>query len=334
MKDFNLPTNVVFEHDEVNTTYGKFIAKPFERGFATTIGNSLRRTLLSSIPGSAIVAIKIHGVHHEFSTIPGVVEDTTDLIINLKNVRIKLADDIEKKVIHIEKKGSGKLLAKELETDSSVKILNPQAYIATLNNNAHLVMDIQINRGRGYVPSEELKEIVEEDPNIIVVDAIFSPILKVNYKIDNIRLGQKIDYEKLILELWTDGSITPDNAMAQAGKILKEHFNRFLNFVDNEELIQLEDKPKQETNDEIIDKILSTPVEELELSVRASNCLSNTKIKSIGELIKLKEEDLMEMKNFGKKSADELKDKLKNYGLWLGMKPEDLKNIKIKKEKE
>ncbi len=195
-------------------------------------------------------------------------------------------------------------------------------------------MDIQINRGRGYVPSEELKELIEDDPHIIVIDAIFSPIIKVDYKIDNVRIGQKIDYERLTLELWTDGSITPDNAMAQAGKILKEHFNRFLNFVDNEELIMVDDKPNSESSDESIQKILNTPVEELELSVRAGNCLSNTKIKTIGELIKLKEEDLMNMKNFGKKSADELKEKLEQYGLWLGMKDEDLKNIKIKKEKE
>lgn len=332
LKDFNLPGNVVFEHEEVNPNYGRFLAKPFERGFATTIGNSLRRTLLSSIPGAAIVAIKIHGVPHEFSTIPGIMEDTTDLIINLKGVRLKLADDVEKKMIHIEKKGSGKFTGKDLEIDSAIKVLNPGIHIATLNNNANFVVDIQINRGRGYMPSDELKEMVEDEPGIIIVDAIFSPILKVNYKIDNIRIGQKIDYEKLVMEVWTDGSMTPDDALAQAGKLLKDHFNKFLNFVDKEELPPLEEKPKEASNEEMIQKILNTPVEELELSVRASNCLNSSKIKTIGELIKMREEELMQMKNFGKKSADELKEKLKQYGLWLGMKEEDLKNIKISKE--
>lgn len=332
LKDFNLPGSVVFEHDEVNPTYGKFLAKPFERGFATTIGNSLRRTLLSSIPGAAIVAVKVHGVHHEFSTVPGIVEDTTDLMINLKSVRVKLADDVDKKVIHIEKKGGGKLLGKDLEVDSAIKVLNPNIHIATLNNNAHLVMDVQITRGRGYMPSEELRELVEDETGVIVLDAIFTPILKVNYKIENIRLGQKIDYEKLVLEVWTDGSITPDDAVSQAGKILKDHFNQFLNFVDSEEIVAVDDKPKEASDEEMIQKILGTPVEELELSVRASNCLNNSKIKTIGELIKMREEELMQMKNFGKKSADELKEKLKQYGLWLGMKDEDLKSIKTGKE--
>lgn len=333
LKDFKLPGGVVFEHEEVKPDYGRFIAKPFEKGFAVTVGNSLRRTLLSSIPGSAIVAVKIDGVAHEFSTIPGVIEDTTDLLINLKKVRIQLAENVDKKLIHVEKKGAGEFLAKDLDVDSEVKILNPDFYIATLNKTGAVSMDLQIERGRGYIPSDELKDRIDEDEvDVILMDAIFTPVIKVNYRVENIRVGQRIDFEKLILEVWTDGTIKPDDSVAYAGKILKDHFNRFLNFVDNEELIVEEEKPKEEKPDqELIQKILDTPVEELELSVRASNCLNQSKIKTIGQLVRITEEEMMNMKNFGKKSSDELKMKLNQYGLWMGMSDEELKNAKIKK---
>ena len=210
--------------------------------------------------------------------------------------------------------------------------MNPNHYIATLNKNADLVMDIQINRGRGYIPSEELKSTTEENVNIITLDAVFSPVTKVNYKIENVRIGQRIDYEKLILEVWTDSTITPDDALAQAAKILKDHFVKFFNFTEEEEELIIEEKPKEkEFDEELLQKILNTPVEELELSVRASHCLENSKIKTINELIRISEDDMMQMKNFGKKSADELKQKLSQYGLWLGMTDEDLKRVKIKK---
>jgi len=333
LKDFKLPGGVIFEHEEVKADYGRFIAKPFEKGFAVTIGNSLRRALLSSIPGSAIVAAKIDGVSHEFSTIPGVMEDTTDILINMKKVRIKLADNVEKKIIHIEKKGPGELLAKDLNVDADIEILNPDFYLASLSKTGSISMDLQIEHGRGYVPSEDLKDRIEDDDvSIILLDAIFTPVIKVNYKVENIRVGQRIDFEKLVLEVWTDGTIKPDDAVSFAAKILKDHFSKFLNFVDNEELLVKEEKPKEEKPDqELILKVLSTPVEELELSVRASNCLSQSKIKTIGQLIKITEEEMMNMKNFGKKSSDELKVKLQQYGLWMGMTDEDLESIKIKK---
>jgi len=333
LKDFKVPAGVVFEQEEVRKDYGRFIAKPFERGFAVTIGNSLRRTLLSSIPGTAIVAIKFDGVSHEFSTIPGVVEDVTDIIINMKKVQVKLSDEVDKKVIHVEKKGPGKLTGKDLNVDAEVEIINQDCFIATLNKEASISMDIQIERGRGYVPSEELKDRVnKEDIDTILVDAIFTPIHKVNYRVENVSVGQRTDYEKLILELWTDGTIKADDAVAYAAKILKDHFSKFLNFVDNEEIISEEEKPKEEEPDqELIMKVLNTPVEELELSVRASNCLDQSKIKTIGQLVKITEDEMMNMKNFGKKSADELKLKLAQYGLWLGMTEEEINNVKIKK---
>ncbi len=333
LKDFKLPGGVVFEQEEVKKDYGRFVAKPFEKGFAITIGNSLRRALLASIPGSAIVAARIEGVTHEFSTIPGILEDTTDLFINLKRVRIKLADNVDKKVIHIEKKGPGELLAKDLNVDADVEILNPDYYIAALNKAGSISMDLQIEHGRGYIPSEELNDRVEgDDVSIILLDAIFTPVIKVNYRVENMRVGQRIDFEKLILEVWTDGTIQPDDAVAYAAKILKDHFNKFLNFVDNEELIVEEEKPKEDEPDqELIQRILDTPVEELELSVRASNCLNQSKIKTIGQLVTITEDEMMNMKNFGKKSSDELKVKLQQYGLWMGMGEEELKNVKIKK---
>ena len=333
LKDFKIPSGVAFEEDEVKEDYGRFIAKPFEKGFAITIGNGLRRALLSSIPGTAVVAIKIDGVSHEFSTIPGVVEDMTDIVINLKRVQIKLADEVDKKILHIEKKGPGKFLAKDLNVDPEVEITNPDHYIASLNKSASISMDLQVERGRGYVPVEELKDRVDnEEIDVILIDAIFTPITKVKYRIENVSVGQRIDYEKLVLEVWTDGTIRPDDAVAYGAKILKDHYNRFLNFVDSEEIMAEEEEPKEEEPDqELIERVLNTPVEELELSVRASNCLNQSKIKTIGQLTKISEYEMMNMKNFGKKSADELKSKLNQYGLWLGMTEEDLKNVKIKK---
>ncbi len=332
LKDFKLPGGVVFTAEEVKPNYGLFTAKPFEKGYAMTVGNSLRRALLSSIPGTAIVAVKIDGIAHEFSTLPGVVEDTTDIVVNLKMVNIKLADEIDKKMIHVEKKGPEEFTAKDLAVDADIEILNPDVHIATLNKEAAVCMDIQIERGRGYIPSDELKNRTEEDDiDIIGIDAIYTPVTRVKYRIENVSVGQRTDYEKLILEVWTDGTIKPDDAVAFGAKILKDHFDRFLNFVDTEEVIK-EEKPAEEEPDmELVQKVLDTPVEELELSVRASNCLNQSRIKTIRELVAITEDNMMNMKNFGKKSADELKQKLHQYGLWLGMNEEDLQNVKIKK---
>ncbi len=332
LKDFKKPQGVTFEQEENLPNYGRFVAQPFERGYAITIGNALRRTLLSSIPGTAIVAVKIKGVLHEFSTIPGVLEDAPELLVNLKRVRIKLNESVEKKVIHIEKKGPGEFKAGDLNVDSSVTIVNPDSYIATLNKDANIVMDLQIERGRGYVPAEEFKARIGQI-GVIPLDAIFSPVTKVNYKIENTRVGYRTDYEKLILEVWTDGTLKPDEAVAQSAVILKEHLSLFLNFLAPEE-VKLEevDKEEEKIQKKILEKVLSTPIEQIELTVRSTNCLRNAKIKTIGQLIKKSEEEMLEMKNFGRKSLDEIKAKLNEYGLWLGMSDSELKNVKIKKE--
>ncbi len=333
LKDFKVPSGIVFEKDEVKEDYGKFRAKPFEKGFATTVGNSLRRTLLSSIPGVAITAVKIDGVTQEFSGIPGVIEDVTDILINLKRVRLKLNEEINKKVVHVEIKGKKEFKAGDLEVDSDIKILNPDLYIASLNDNAKISMDFEVDRGRGYVPSEEIKVSIN-DVNVIPLDAIFSPVVKVKFSIENVRVGQKTDYEQLILEVWTDKSITPDNAVAQAAKILKDIFSLFLNFDDKDESIfnNFDEEEGEDENKELLEKVLSMPVERLELSVRAGNCLDTAKIKTIGELIRKTESDMLRTKNFGKKSADELRDKLSNLGLRFGMTEEDIANVKINKE--
>ncbi len=333
LKDFKVPSGIVFERDEVREEYGKFIAKPFEKGFATTIGNSLRRTLLSSIPGVAITAVRIEGVSQEFSGIPGVVEDVTDILLNLKQVRLSLNEELNRKVVHVEIKGKKEFKAGDLEVDSDIKILNPDLYIASLNDKAKIVMDFEVDRGKGYVPSEEIK-VQLNDVNVIPLDAIFSPIVKVKYSVENVRVGQKTDYEQLILEVWTDKSVTPDDAVAQAAKILKDMFALFLNFNDNDESIfdSFEEESAEDENKEALDQILNMPVERLELSVRASNCLETAKIKTIGELVRKTEADMLKTKNFGKKSADELRDKLAKLGLRFGMTDDDLANAKINRE--
>ncbi len=332
LKDFKKPQGVVFEKAESSKNYGKFVAQPFERGYATTIGNSLRRTLLASIQGAAIVAVKIDGVMHEFSTIPGVLEDAPELFINLKRLRIGMAPSIEKKVIHIEKKGPGELTGADFNVDPLVTIANPKQHIAALNKSGKISMDLQVEKGRGYVPSEEFKTRIDQI-GVITLDAIFSPVTKVNYKVENTRIGHRTDYEKLIIEIWTDGTVTPDEALKQASIILKEHFLLFLNFLAPEELIiEEDDKEEEEMRKKILKKVLETPVDQLELTVRSSNCLEGTNIKTIGELIKKSEDDMLKMKNFGKKSLAEVKAKLEEYGLRLGMKDKDLEGIKIKKE--
>ncbi|MBN1897678.1 MAG: DNA-directed RNA polymerase subunit alpha [Spirochaetes bacterium] len=332
LKDFKRPQGVAFEEEEKSQNYGKFVAQPFERGYAITIGNAFRRTLLSSIPGAAIVAAKINDVLHEFSTIPGVLEDTSELFVNLKRIRFKLEGTVEKKMIHIEKKGAGQLKASDLNVDPEVAIVNPDQYLATLNKDAKIVMDLQIERGRGYVPAEEFKSRIDQI-GVVPFDAIFSPVRKVNYKVENTRVGHRTDYEKLILEIWTDGTIDPSDALTKAALILKEHIGLFLNFLKAEDL-SLEDLDKEEEKmqQKILEKVLTTSVDQLELTVRSSNCLRNTKIKSIEELVKKSEDEMLKMKNFGRKSLDEIKAKLTEYGLWLGMSDEDLKNAKIKKE--
>ncbi len=312
-KDFQIPKKLECEKESLTPVYGKFTAEPFERGYGTTIGNSLRRVLLSSIAGAAITSIKIEGVLHEFSNITGVKEDVTDIILNIKNLRIKLHSD-KTTAIHIRKKGAGLVTGKDITHDSDVEILTPDLHIATLDKDANLDMELTVKIGRGYVPAERNKE--EGMPiGVIPVDSIFTPIQKVNFHVENARVGRITDYDKLVLEVWTDGSVIPADAVAFAAKILKDHLTIFINFEEKEEEIEKTEDQKEEIN-----KNLLKGVNELELSVRAANCLKNADIKSILELVQKTESEMLKTKNFGRKSLNEIKEILEDMGLSLGMK--------------
>lgn len=307
------------EIDEASRTnfYGKFVAEPLERGFGNTMGNALRRVLLSSLQGAAIVSVKFDGVLHEFSTIPGVREDVTDIILNLKEVKVKIAD-AEEAVIHLDKNGEGRVTAGDIESPDFVEVLNPDQHIATLNKEAKLHMDMVVKTGKGYVPAERNKP-KEEEIGIIPMDAIFSPIEKVNYVVTNARVGQITDYDKLTMEIWTDGSVLPEDAVAYAAKILKEQMNPFINFEEGVEPVEEEEERKEEK----LNENLFRPVSELELSVRSANCLKNANITLIGELVQKTESEMLKTKNFGRKSLNEIKAILEEMGLSLGMKLEN-----------
>lgn len=324
MKGFKRPKGITYEHSEVTPTYGKFIAHPFERGYGTTVGNTLRRILMSSIQGYAVTAVRItsydkagipHVLSSEYEAIPEVVEDTPDFINSLKMLQIELPEHVEQKVIFINKKGACDITGADLETDSEISIKNKDLHLMTLMPDAHIELEIQIDLGRGYVPAE-LNEKYIEEIGTIPVDAIFSPIKRVVYEVENVRVGQRTDYDKLLLQVWTNGSISPDNALAEAAKIAKDHFSIFINF-DEEHILSDDDSGDEASG---LSDILNTPVDELELSVRSSNCLKNGNIRTIGELIAKSEDELSKVRNFGKKSLLEIKEKLKEWGLSLGMK--------------
>ena len=313
-KDFQIPKKMEIEHETLTGTYGKFFAEPFERGFGTTIGNSLRRVLLSSITGAAVTSVKIEGVLHEFSTIPGVKEDVTDIILNVKNLRFKLHTD-RPKTVRLRKKGPGEARAKDIIHDADVEVLNPDLHIATLDKEANLDMEMVIRVGSGYVPADRNKE--EGMPiGVIPVDSIFSPIKKVNFTVENARVERITDYDKLIMEIWTDGGVKPDDALAYAAKILKDHLAIFINF---DESIEPVHEPVDDKKTDF-NKNLLRSVHELELSVRAANCLKNANIKTIGDLVQKTESEMLRTKNFGRKSLNEIKEILAGMGLSLGMK--------------
>jgi DNA-directed RNA polymerase subunit alpha len=297
--------------------YGKFTCEPLERGYGTTLGNALRRVLLSSLRGAAITSVKIKGIFHEFSPIPGIIEDVTEIILNLKTVRFKLHSKEEKLVV-LEAKGEGEVTAKAFQTDGTVEILNPGAHIASLARDGELVIEATVKSGKGYLPAEGNKE--EGRPiGVIPIDAIFSPVRKVNHVVTQARVGQQTDYDKLTLEVWTDGSVTPEDAVALAAKILKEQLTIFINFEEPKE--DSEEKPVTETNR--LNENLFRPVNELELSVRSANCLKNANIRLIGELVQKTEAEMLKTKNFGRKSLNEIKEILTEMGLNLGMKLEN-----------
>ena len=321
------PKSIVIDEDSYTGSYGKFVCEPLERGFGITIGNSLRRILLSSLQGAAIVSVKFDEVVHEFSTIPGVMEDVTDIILNLKEIKLKLID-AEEALIHLSQDGEKVITAGDIETDGSVEILNSDQHIATLNKEGKLHLEMIVQMGKGYAPA--MKEKGTESIGAIPIDAIFSPIQKVNYVITNARVGQVTDYDKLTLEVWTDGSVMPEDAVAFAAKIFKEQMTPFINFEEEPEPVEEEEEEEEEK----LNENLFRPVSELELSVRSANCLKNANITLIGELVQKTESEMLKTKNFGRKSLNEIKAILSEMGLSLGMKLEDFPPIKPPEEQD
>jgi DNA-directed RNA polymerase subunit alpha len=327
------PKRLEIDEETLTDYYGKFIAEPLERGFGITLGNSLRRILLSSIQGAAITAVKIDGSLHEFSVLPGVKEDVTDLILNLKEVVFKLYGT-GPKIVRIEAEGGKEITAADIITDADVEVINPQQHIAILDKGATLKMEMTVKMGKGYVTAERNKE---EDMSIgtIPIDAIFTSIKKVNYTVTNARVGQITDYDKLTLEVWTNGSIKPDDAVAIAAKILKDQLNIFINFEEPpEELPSENDEEKKKRELETLRDLLTKGVDELELSVRSANCLKNASIQNIRELVQKTEQEILQTKNFGRKSLNEIKEVLEGMGLRLGMNIEGLLSSQDQAETE
>jgi DNA-directed RNA polymerase subunit alpha len=327
------PKRLQVDADSLTATYGKFTAEPFERGFGTTMGNSLRRVLLSSLQGAAITSVRIKGVLHEFSTVPGVTEDATDIILNLKGVLIKLHGH-DARNVRIVKKGKGVIKAGDIVTDPNVEILNPDHHIAVCGKDADVEIDMVVAMGKGYGPAERNRD--EKAPvGTVPIDALFSPIKKVNFTVSNARVGQVTDYDKLVLEIHTDGSVKPDDALAYAAKIVKEQIQLFINF---DESLEPEITDESESTKQPINENLYRRVDELELSVRSANCLKNANIRLIGELVQKSEAEMLKTQNFGRKSLNEIKDILSEMGLTLGLTlegfpdPEYLKMIEKSEE--
>ena len=339
LKGFKKPKGITFEHLETNPNYGKFTAYPFEPGFGTTVGNTLRRVLLSSIQGYAVSSVRItsydaEGVPHiissEFDPIPNVSEDTLEVLNSLKQIRLRLPRDVEQDTILFEFKGPGTVKSDDFEKAGQLEILTNGQEIFTLMNGAHIELEIQVDLGRGYVPAEVNEHYIDV-VGTIPMDCIFSPVQKVKYAIEPCRVGQRNDYDKLILEVWTDGTIQPDDALAEAAKIAKDYFAIFVNFNESD----YASGEELDEGDEVVRKLLNTPVEELELSVRSSNCLKNANIRTIGELTKKTEEDITKTRNFGKKSLEEIKQKLEEHGLTLGMTDySHLKDVSLRTDKD
>jgi len=313
-KGFQRPSRLECELESLTSTYGKFVAEPLERGFGLTLGNALRRALLSSIEGAAVTTVRLPGVLHEFSTVPGVREDVTDIILNLKQLRLKL--NVEgPKALTLKAQGECEVRASNITSDPDVEILSPDLYLCSLGRDGKLEMELEVRHGRGYVPAERNKR--EGMPvDTLAVDAIFSPIRRVNFQVEDTRVGQATDYNKLILEVWTDGSVLPQDAVAFAAKILKDHLTIFINFEEEPETAEESDDKDRS----VLLENLNRSVDELELSVRSANCLKNSTIRYIHELVQKTEAEMLKTKNFGRKSLNEIKEILAGMGLSLGMK--------------
>ena len=320
-KGFQKPKRLACNLETLTPIYGEFSAQPFERGFGTTIGNALRRILLSSIEGAAVTAVKIEGVLHEFSSIPGVVEDATDIILNLKQIPMRLHGD-GPKTIHLVAEKPGQVLSSQLQTDGDVEVLSPNLYIATVSEGGRLEMEMRVKHGRGYISAERN---FDEDLSIgyIPIDSVHSPVRKVNYVVEPARLGQMTDYDKLALKVWTNGTISPQDSIGLAAKLLKDHMTIFINFEERPGALEEAAEPAIEIRNENLNR----SVEELELSVRSYNCLKNANIHTIGELVIKSEQEMLRTKNFGRKSLNEIKEILSTMGLGLGMRVDERGNL-------
>jgi len=322
-KGFQKPKRLEIDTETLTSVYGKFYAQPFERGFGTTIGNALRRVLLSSIEGAAITAVKIEGVLHEFSSLPGVVEDVTDIILNLKQIPIKM-HTTDEKILTLDVERKGKVIAADLQGDAAIEVLDPDAPIATLSENGRLQMEMRVSTGRGYVSADKN---FDDDMGIgyIPIDSVHSPVRRVNYHVEAARIGQATDYDRLVLEVWTNGTISPTDAVGLAATLLRDHLTIFVN-ADHETALEGAGEGELPEN---LAEYLNKSVDELELSVRSANCLKNAGIRTIRDLVQRTEKDMLETKNFGRKSLNEIKDILRPMGLSLGM---ELEPVEAKSE--
>ena len=318
-RGLELPSRVRIDTDTVTDTYGKFVVEPFERGLGTTVGNSLRRILLSTIEGAAITKVKINKAPHEFTSLPGVQEDITDIILNIKNLVVQLEGD-EPKTMSLGATGPGEVTADMIEADTSITVLNKDLVICTLTEEVDFDIEFVVEKGRGYVPASELQELEpEQEVGVIHVDAVFSPVLRVRYKVEDTRVGQKTNYDKLTLEVWTNGAIDPEMALVEAAKILRKHLNPFVQYFEiGDETVSEAAAAATAVDEELLRK-LEMRIADLDLSVRANNCLESANIKTVGELVEMPESDLLKIRAFGKTSLREVKRKLVDMGLQLGM---------------
>jgi DNA-directed RNA polymerase subunit alpha len=317
-RGLELPSQVICDASTLTRTYGKFIAEPFERGFGTTVGNGLRRILLSSLEGSAVTQIKVHNAQHEFTTIEGVLEDVTDIVLNIKSLIVKNHSD-STKVLRVERRTAGEVRASDIETDESVEIINKDLLIATLTADVPFIVEMVVENGRGYVSSTEQSEEVHEI-GIIPIDAVFSPVTRVRYDVEETRVGQKTNYDKLTLEIWTDGSITPEMGLVEAAKILRKHLTPFVQYTQLGPQVHAAARGNQQLGDTALEAKLNMPLADLNLSVRASNCLESENIMTVRDLVSRSEDQLLEVRNFGETTLAEVQQKLRDLGLHLGMR--------------
>jgi len=325
-RGLELPSRVVPDPELNTPTYGKFTIEPFERGFGTTVGNSLRRILLSSLEGAAVTSVKIKGAQHEFSSLPGVTEDVTDLILNIKNIIVSLDSD-EPKTMRLSAEGPGEVTCELIEADTSITIHNKSMVLCTLTKQVDFDMELAVRKGRGYVPASEQyqNDTVEQEIGVIPVDSIFTPVVRVRYKVEDTRVGQKTNYDKLTLEIWTNGTISPEMALVEAAKILRKHLNPFVQYFELGQSTASEAATAAARVDEDLIRKLQMPISDLDLSVRASNCLESAKMTTVADLVQQAESDLLKVRSFGKTSLREVKRKLLELDLHLGMElPEEL----------